>query len=114
MEKGTRREGNERLLRREHLYVHRNRKVERTLSSGALERKQQINVHECERLGEVMLVVDFHARVGKQVNRMKSLGNTGEDKENVDGVEMLKFLENNDMKTLNDRSPKPEAQWTWA
>ena len=26
---------------------------------------------------------------------------------------MLKFLESNEMKTLNDRSPNPEAQWTW-
>ena len=26
---------------------------------------------------------------------------------------MLKFLESNEMKTLNDRSPRAEAQWTW-
>ena len=26
---------------------------------------------------------------------------------------MRKFLESNEMKTLNDRSPRPEAQWTW-
>ena len=25
----------------------------------------------------------------------------------------MKFLENNEMKTLNDRTQKPEAQWTW-
>ena len=25
----------------------------------------------------------------------------------------MKFLENNEMKTLNDRARKPEAQWTW-
>ena len=26
---------------------------------------------------------------------------------------MLKFLASNEMKTLNDRSPRPEPQWTW-
>ena len=26
---------------------------------------------------------------------------------------MLKFLENNEMKTLNDRAQKTEVQWTW-
>ena len=34
-------------------------------------------------------------------------------KKNTNGVEMLKFLESNEMKTLNDRSHRPEAQWTW-
>ena len=44
---------------------------------------------------------------------MISLGNTGKVKKNTNGVEILKFLESNEMKTLNDRSPRPEAQWTW-
>ena len=39
-----------------------------------------------------------------------SIGQYGEDKKNTNGVEMLKFLENNEMKTLNYRARKPEAQ----
>ena len=39
-------------------------------------------------------------------------GYYGEEKRNTNGVEMLKFLENNE-KTLNDRAQKPDAQWTW-
>ena len=41
------------------------------------------------------------------------IGQYGEEKRNTNGVEMLKFLENSEMKTLNDRARKPEAQWTW-
>lgn len=34
--------------------------------------------------------------------------------EERDGVKMLKFLENHEMRTLKDRSLQSEAQWTWA
>ena len=37
------------------------------------------------------------------------MGNTG----HRNGVETPKFLESHEMKMLNGRSPRPEAQWTW-
>ena len=41
------------------------------------------------------------------------IGQYAEGEKNTNGVEIINFLESNKMKTLNDRSPKPEAQWTW-
>ena len=60
-----------------------------------------------------MLVVDSNARVRKAGQPDDSIGQYGEDMKNTNGVEMLKFLEKNEMKTLNDRARKSEAQWTW-
>ena len=60
-----------------------------------------------------MLVGDYNARVGKASRPDDIIGQYGEGKKNTNGVEMRKFLESNEMKTLNDRSPRPEAQWTW-
>ena len=63
--------------------------------------------------GEALLVGDFTARVGKASRQDDVIGQYGEGKKHTNGVEMLKFLKGNEMKTLNDRSPRPEAQWTW-
>ena len=76
-------------------------------------REKAADVYTYKRKGEVMLVRDFNARVGKAGQPDDIMGQYGEDKKNTNGVEMLKFLENNEMKTLNDRARKPEAQWTW-
>ena len=71
------------------------------------------DVQKCERPGEVMLVGDFNARVGKASRPDDIIGQYGEGEKNTNGVEMLNFLESNEMKTLNDRSSRSEAQWTW-
>ena len=71
------------------------------------------DVQKYKKQGEVMLVGDFNARVGKASRPDDIIGQYGEGKKNTNGVEMCKFLESNELKTLNDRSPRPEAQWTW-
>ena len=63
------------------------------------------DVQKYKKQGEVMLVGDFNARVGKASRPDDIIGQYGEGKKNTNGVEMLEFLESNDMKTLNDRSP---------
>ena len=45
------------------------------------------------RQGEVMLVGDFNARVGKASRPDDIIGHYGEGKKNTNGVEMRKFLE---------------------
>ena len=50
-----------------------------------------------------MLVGDFNARVGKASRPDDIIGQYGEGNKNTNGVEMLKFLESNEVKTLNDR-----------
>ena len=60
-----------------------------------------------------MLVGDFNARVGKVDQPDDIIGQYGEEKRNTHGVEMLKFLGNNEIRTLNDRAQKPEVQRTW-
>jgi len=88
-------------------------------SKSTVNRIQQIfgeiatDVQKYKRLGEVMLVGDFNARVGKANQPNDIIGQYGEEKRNTNGVEMLKFLGNNELRTLNDRVQKPEAQWTW-
>ena len=61
-----------------------------------------------------MLVGDFNAKVGRAGQPDDIIGQYGEGTKNMNGVEMLKFLEHNEMKTLNERVPKPKAQWTWS
>lgn len=60
-----------------------------------------------------MLVGYFYATVD-QVDRPDGIiGRYGENNKYTNGVEMLKFSKNNEMKTLNDRAPTPEeALWT--
>ena len=56
----------------------------------------------------------FNASVGGKAGKpVDIIGQYGEGKKNTNGVEMLKFLKNNYMKTLGDRSLMPSAQWTW-
>ena len=47
---------------------------------------------------------DFNARVGTADQPNDIIGQYGEEKRNTNGLEMLKFLENNEMKTLNNRA----------
>ena len=61
------------------------------------------DVHTYKRKGEVMVVGDLNARVGKAGQSDDITGQYGEDKKNTNGVEMLKFLENDEMKTPNAR-----------
>ena len=72
-----------------------------------------IDVQKYKRLGEVMLVGDINERVGKADQPDDIIRQYGEEKRNTNGVEMLKFLGNNELRTLNYRVQKPEAQWTW-
>ena len=46
-----------------------------------------------------MLVGDFHAKVGKASQPDDIIGQYVEDKENTDGLEMLKLLAKDEMKT---------------
>ena len=68
------------------------------------------DVQKYKKQGEVMVVGYFNARVGKASRPDDIIGQYGEGKKNTNRVEMLKFLESTKMKTLNDRSPRPEAQ----
>lgn len=64
------------------------------------------DVQKYKRRGEVVLVGDFNSRIGKASNPNENIGQYGEVTKNKNGAEMLKFLQNNEMKTLNDRVKK--------
>ena len=49
-------------------------------------------VQQHQRKGEVMLVEDFYARVGKASQLDDIIGQHGGSKKDTNGVEMLKFL----------------------
>ena len=50
--------------------------------------------------------------MGKQATRIRAMvGQHGEVTNNENGAEMLKFLKNNEMKTLNDRVRNPGPEW---
>lgn len=56
-----------------------------------------------------MVVEDLNARVEK-VGQPGEIIDQCEENGNTNGVGMLKFLEDNEMKTLSDRAQKPEVQ----
>ena len=70
------------------------------------------DVQKYKRRGEVVLVGDFNSRIGKASNPNENIGRYGEVTKNKNGAEMLKFLQNNEMKTLNDRVKKSGPEWT--
>ena len=70
------------------------------------------DVQKYKRRGEVVLVGDFNSRIGKASNPNENIGQYGEVTKNKNGAEMLKFLQNNEMKTLNDRVKKSGPEWT--
>ena len=69
------------------------------------ERKQQIK-GERGMIRVMVLVGDFNARVGTADQPADIIGQYGEEKRNTNGVEMLKFLGNTELRTLNDKSTK--------
>ena len=55
---------------------------------------------------------DFNSRIGKASNPNENIGHYGEVTKNKNGAEMLMFLKNIEMKTLNDRVKKPGPERT--
>lgn len=61
-----------------------------------------------------MLVGYFHAKVGK-VTQLDDGIELYATKKNANGVKTLKFLKNNEIKTLNNRVQKSDPpQWIWS
>ena len=56
---------------------------------------------------------DFHARLGEAGQPDDIIGQYGGNR-NTNGLEMLKVLEDNEMKAMNGRMQKSEAKWIWA
>ena len=61
------------------------------------------HVQRFRRKGEVVMVGDFNARVGKASSRGQAIGQHGEDKVNDNGVRTLKVLGSNELMALNRR-----------
>ena len=57
-------------------------------------------------------MADLNSRIGKTSNPNDNIGQHGEGTKKKNGSETLKFLTNNEMKTLNDRGEKPGPAWT--
>ena len=55
---------------------------------------------------------DFISRIEKSSNPNEKIGQYEEIARSRNGAEMLKFLKNNEMMTLNDRIKKLEPEWT--
>ena len=66
--------------------------------------------HKCDNQS----IKSNQSRVGKASRPDDIIGQSGEGKKNTDGIEMLRFLDNNnEMKALKHSSLKLGAQWTW-
>ena len=61
------------------------------------------DVQRFRRKGEVVMVGDFNARVGKASSRGQAIGQHGEDKVNDNGVRTLNVLASNELMALNRR-----------
>ena len=55
---------------------------------------------------------DSNSRIGEESNPNENIGQYGEVPKNKNGAEMLMFLKNIEMKTLNDRVKKPGPERT--
>ena len=55
---------------------------------------------------------DLNSKIGKASKLNENVGQYGEVTNIKNGEEMLKFLEQNEMKTLNDRVKTAEPEWT--
>lgn len=64
----------------------------------------------CKTSGRVIIVGDCIARMGKTSNSNKNIGQYGKVTNTNNGEERLKFLENNEIKTLSGRVKKAEPE----
>ena len=55
---------------------------------------------------------DINSRIGKASKPNESIGQYGEVTKNINGEDMFKFLNHNEMQTSNDRVKKTEPEWT--
>lgn len=56
----------------------------------------------------------FQARIGKEGQADDIIGQYGGYDKKTSGIEMLKFMERNEMKTLKDTAQKTKVKWTWS